>query len=155
MLFQIIMAVAALVAIYGLRTSQDYYARFILLMMLLSVMLTFIQVPEVKTVGLAVYTVCLVLTTVYALLKAGLGTKKRSLLLTMAIPVFLAMIFQLNHWPYVNILYGITSLSLVAFLVICFSGINNYKNELGIISIIAADALIHVIIYFNWRLYSF
>jgi hypothetical protein len=85
------MAFAALFAVYGLRISKDYYARFIILLIIMSVGLTFLPYPGVKSIGLVVYEVCLVLTIVYALLKSGLSNKKRTLLLLAALPVFLAI----------------------------------------------------------------
>jgi hypothetical protein len=37
----------------------------------------------------------------------------------------------------------------------CSSGIVNYKNEAGILAVIAGDALVHVIIYMQWGLYNY
>ena len=155
MLFQVLMAVAGLFALFSLGFSKDYYARFIVLLMCVSVTLTLLSIPTLKTVGLVLYSVSLVLTIVYALLKSEFSARKRSLLLLLAIPVVIALMFQLNQWPAVNIMYGLTGLSLISALFIFIGGIGAYKSELGILAIIIADALIHVVIYFQWQLYSF
>ena len=61
MLFQVLMAVAGLFALFSLGFSKDYYARFIVLLMCVSVTLTLLSTPTLKNVGLFLYSVSLVL----------------------------------------------------------------------------------------------
>jgi hypothetical protein len=148
-----IMIPAALLGIYGLFISTDYYARLITVLMLISVVMTFLPVPAVKTGGFALYAIALVLAVVYALLKRGFSNAKRALILAMIIPAFTAIIFQLNGWPGVSLLYGFSIITILSFAAICLRQ-RDYRNELGFLVIIAADALIHAVIFFNWQLYK-
>ena len=154
MLFSIIIAAAGLFGLYSLSLTRDYYARFIVMLMVVSIVLTLLPVPNIKTIGFVVYLVSLVLTMVYALLKTGTGNARRFTMLVMALPPFLALLFQLNQWPYVKLLYGTCLLSLLAFVYILFAKRKAYQNELGMLTIIAADALIHVWMFFQWDMYK-
>ena len=140
---KVLMAIVGLLGLYSLFTVREYFARVILAVMVLAIGLTFLGDRAIES-GFWLYCVSLVLVMVYALLKRGLGTNKRILILLMAVPVFLTKLFMINHWPYVSTLALCCIITLVCFIA-CIAKVRNYKNEVGFLTIIAADAIVNLL----------
>ena len=142
MLYTIIIILAAVFGIYALTLQRDLFARVILILMILAVALTLCPSENMKTIGFQFYLLPVGLAILYALLKKGFSVRKRSLLLLIALPVFCANLFVLYKWPSADIISMMCLVSVIAFLIICFKSARDYKNEIGFLAILAADAVI-------------
>ena len=130
--------------IYALRVKETY-ARIINWTMIVAIAITFAQVPQLKVDGYYLFAMSMLGVIVYGASGDFTNAKKIVLIscgLLSVIPlgVFLSMTLPYNE---IALLTGIIQLGVFGYAL--KTDIQSYKEEMGFLVILAADALIRVI----------
>jgi len=150
LIYKIIIALAGLFGIFRLFRISDNFARTIVGGQIIAIGLTFIPVNTAVTIGFVLFIVTAMLAIVYGLFKKGFGINKKVFILLISIPVFVAHIFALNHWPYTGIIGWTMLIPIFTYLILTLTNIKRYKNELGFLTILAVDAAIKLSMTIEW-----
>jgi hypothetical protein len=150
--YYIIIGLAALIGLFRLFRTTDNFARIILIGQILAIGFTLLAVGTVTAIGLQLFMLTLVLTIIYGLTKNHFHPLKRILIVVPAILVLVIYFFQLQRYPGAGLLGLTMALPIIAYLILLTTDVNNYKNEIGFLTIIAAAAAIEFIRRFDGSL---
>lgn len=142
MIGKILIITAAIYGAIQLFFTTDKYARLILVTQIISIALTFINLPGLKSIGFTLFSICLFSAMVYTIFRTQSG-KKKLLMYLIIVPVLISFVFRVMHWPGVYILSMMMILPITSFLVLLFSSIRS-KNEIGFLAIIVGEAIIQL-----------
>lgn len=146
MYLQVIMILGALFGfLYALRVKESY-ARIINWTMVVAVGVTFVQIPQVVIDGYYLFALTQVGVIVYALSRSDFSTTKKGVIGLTGLLSVLPMAFFLQISPYfaeVALITGV--LQLGVFIYALKTDIQSYKEEMGFMTVLAADALVRVI----------
>jgi hypothetical protein len=145
----LLIALAAIFALFRLSKTTDKFANAISFGMIFSVALTLIQIRFVFTAGFVLFMLCLLLVIIYGFKKKSFNKFNQVLIIIPAFFVFVLYFFQFQHYPYARAI-GLSMIIPVLCYFILLTRVRSFKNELGFMTIIAATAAIEVARRFNW-----
>jgi len=143
MIFNTLMILSGIFGLYQLTRITNNFARIILAGQIIAIGLTFIPIPSVRSTGFVLFLLLALAAIIYGL------TNKKSLTLIITAPIFLALLFESNNWPFTGLLAWIMVLPIVAYVFIILKDLKRYKNELGFLTILVANAIIKLSIQFG------
>ncbi|MFZ6052521.1 hypothetical protein [Halocola ammonii] len=149
MTHQLIIALAAIFALFRLSKTTDKFANAISFGLIFSVALTLVQIRFVSIAGFVLFMLCLVLVIIYGFKKENLSKFKKPLIVIPAFFVFALYFFQFQHYPYAGAI-GLAMIIPVLCYIFLLTRFKSFKNELGFMTIIVAAAAIEVARRFDW-----
>lgn len=146
----IIAAIAGLAAIYFWPRQAQWSIHGLLILLVSPVALIMVQQPITTMIGLRMLGLGFLLTSVYALVKAGLSSEKRFILLFTSSVTLLTVSFTTLHLPGAGILGLVCAINVGLYAYVMLRRRAAYRMELGILTIIAAESLIRLIQSVFW-----
>lgn len=135
--YQIIMALAAIVGIYLSLKVEQRFLKYIVALLAVGIIVSFFSMANIT-----VYYLGLLLMVFYALLAKGLFASKRGIIIAITLSAFVHGLFAIMMLPGVFELKLLQVVPLALYLLVVIPKRNLYKAELGILTIIAAEAFI-------------
>jgi len=149
MTFKIIIGLAALFGLIRLFRTTDNFAKTILIGQIIAIGLTIPADRKATTIGLALFMLTLVLVIIYGL-RNDFKTIKKILIVVPAALLLLTYFFQLQNYPGAGLLGLTMVLPIIAYIILTTTDINNYRNELGFLTIISVAAAIEFARRLEW-----
>lgn len=141
MMSQIVISLAALFGLFQLFRITDVFAKVIILTQVLAVAITWFPFSIIKTIGFYLFGLMILTAAIYVLTRKMKAITK-GLMFLITVPVFLSFIFKIQHWPYAYELSLFMIVPIVAYIIL-ISRKTGIKNEIGFLTIIATEALLH------------
>lgn len=140
MIAQIAISIAALFGVFQIFRDILILSRGIIFFQLIAIVLTFIQVPVIKTIGFYTFGALLFMVLIYLIIQK-LDVLAKTLMLFITAPVLICFIFKMNHWPHVFELSLMMIVPIILYLILIARKFN-VKNEIGFLTIITTQAAI-------------
>lgn len=138
--YQIIMALAAIVGFYLSLKVENRFLKYIVALLVVGIIVSFFSMANIT-----VYYLGLLLMLFYALLAKGLSASKRAIIIAITLPAFVHGMFVVMTLPGLFELKLLQVVPLALYLMVVLPKRNLYKAELGILTIIAAEAFITIL----------
>lgn len=145
MLFKLLLALAALFAVFWALKTKKIFSGIITIGMVLGISIAVFTSPTLFQTGLIIYAFFVALAIVYGLVEKTKTGEERFAICLSSISILAYWIWVSNHWHGNAVLFPILTL-LVGFYVV-FRKVN-LKNEWGFMVLLFADAL--AIVIENW-----
>jgi hypothetical protein len=141
MTYQVLISIACLYGIYNLFQITEKIHFYILLTLILSVTITWFNL---NTFGFVLYNFSLIIYFIVVLIQNK--PFKIQILFTI-IPLIVANIFSLFNWPLQQVINLTLILSIILYLRLIFNPKLRtvFKNQLGILTILAFDELVKIL----------
>jgi len=140
----IIISASALYGGFRLIKTKDLFANTICGIQILAIIITFSGFQSLLQIGFHMLLLATFLAVIYSVYKTKHSVKKRAVLLSISIPLFVGYLFKALHLSGIDAINFFMIIPIIAF-VMALVDRNTYKNELGFISILSAEALIRAI----------
>jgi hypothetical protein len=147
--YSVLMAMAALAGLFYM-TKAVKKVRIIIAFQLLAVIMILCPDSIVHTAGIFVYILSLLIILVYSLYNELYDSEIKLHYVFITVPVFIIHTFILFKWPYAEILGLIMVVPLLSIMVLYSTRKRTLKGDIGLLVIIAADALIRLFITLEW-----
>jgi len=142
----IIIVLAGLFALIQLFKSKDKFAKVIHGVYVVGIAISFVPVPQIAIDGFYLFAAGNLMVVLYAFSDDGFLKSKQTILILMGGIQLLASFFILGKFPYAGIVSLMGLITLGCFVYVLVKDIKTYKNEIGFLSVLAADALLKVLI---------
>jgi hypothetical protein len=144
MVFLIIILLAGFFALTQIFKSKDKFAKVINGVYAAGIAISFVPVPQIAIDGYYLFAIGNLMVILYAFSDDGFSKSKQAILIIMGAIQLLASVFVLNSYPFEWLVSLMGIITLGCYVFILTKDIKNYKNEIGFLSVLAADAFIKV-----------
>lgn len=142
---RIIIILAGAFAVLQIFKIKDRFAQVIHGLYALSFGLSFINSAAIRLDSFYLFGITHVIVIVYLIHNSEFANQKRILIGTMAVIQLLSTLFILSQWPYVPFIICLGVVTIGAFIYAVTKDIKSYKNEIGFMVVLLADALVKLI----------
>jgi len=144
MAFIIIIVAAGLFGLLQIFKIKDKFAKVINLLYAIAIGVSLIPMPQIAIDGFYLFGLTHLVVLFYVFHNEEFSNEKKGLISMMALIQLSATIFWLMNYPYQTIVFLLGTVTLAAFIFIVVRRIQDYKNEIGFLTVLAADGLIKV-----------
>lgn len=141
----IIILISGVFALLQIFKIKDRFSQAIHGLFVVSIALSFVEMPAVRMDGFYLFGMTLVGVVIYALHNTEFHLKKRILLSAMAIIQLVGIVFILSLWPYTVLALSLSLVSVGLFIYAVVKDSKSYKNEIGFMVVMLADAIVKLI----------
>lgn len=142
MAFIIIIVAAGLFGLLQIFKIKDKFAKVINLMYAIAIGVSLVPIPQIAIDGFYLFGLTHLAVLFYVFHNEGFSNEKKGLMSMMALIQLAATLFWLMNYPYQQIVFLLGLITLAAFIFIVAKRIQDYKNEVGFLTVLAADGLI-------------
>jgi uncharacterized membrane protein len=140
MIFKTLIALAGTFGLTQLLRKINSFAKTIIVIQLIAILLTFIPSSPFVLIGWIVFIIAIFLAIIYSFKNDKSG--KRLIINLICLPVFFANLFTLQHWPFASVFSLSCMICLIAFISKPLTQSKKYKAEIGFLTIIVIDGLV-------------
>gem|GEM_PF-5807218 len=144
-----IIGIGIVVGIVQLIRTKSRFAQLITAGYLIAVISPMISGKVWASVGFFSLAISSILALVYGLKGYGLTGIKKAVISLPAFVLFIMFLFQFQNWPGSGFIGLSMIIPVLALALVAFRKFENYKDELGFVTISAAIALCHFLLTFN------
>jgi hypothetical protein len=137
------MAAAGLFAIYRLPETNSNFYKLMVLLQVLAIVLVFFT-GSIAAIGIGILTFTAFAVILNALSNSETTLQKKAIVGLVALPVLVAHVFAMNHWPFVTEIGLASIIGLVAWG-FAAARKRDFETELGVLTVFAADAAIRFV----------
>lgn len=142
---RIIIILAGAFALLQIFKIKDRFAQVINGLYALSFGLSFINSPAVRLDSFYLFGITHILVIIYLIHNNEFKNQKKFVIGVMAGIQLLSTLFILSRWPFAIEVIFLGIITIVAFLFALTRDIKSYKNEIGFMVVLAADAIVKLI----------
>lgn len=142
MAFIIIIVAAGLFGLIQIFKIKDKFAKVINLLYAIAIGVSLIPLPQIAIDGFYLFGITHLVVLFYVFHNEEFANEKKAIISTMAVIQLLATLFWLMQYPYANLIFLMGAITLITFIFITVKRIQDYKNEIGFLTVLAADGLI-------------
>lgn len=142
MAFIIIIVAAGLFGLLQIFKIKDKFAKVINLMYAIAIGVSLVPIPQIAIDGFYLFGLTHLAVLFYVFHNEDFSNEKKGLMSMMALIQLAATLLWLMNYPYQQIVFLLGLITLAAFIFIVAKRIQDYKNEVGFLTVLAADGLI-------------
>ncbi len=142
---RIIIILAGAFAVLQIFKIKDRFAQVIHGLYALSFGLSFVNSAAVRLDSFYLFGITHVVVIIYLIHNSEFKQQKKLLIGAMAIIQLLSTLFILAQWPHVPVVICFGIVTIAAFIYALTKDIVSYKNEIGFMVVLVADALVKLI----------
>lgn len=143
MVFNFRMVAAGVFGLFRFPLTQSAFYKSVLILQCVAIALAFVPTPPLKTTGAVLFALSAFAILMHSLFRTDSDAKKRTPMALTALPVFIAYVSALNHFPFSAEIGMLTIVSVCAFIYV-LSNAKSFSQEIGSLTVLAADAAIRI-----------
>lgn len=147
----IIISIACVFGIFQLFRITNTYATIITSSLILGVLIALLPSQLPTTIGFYLFVLTILASAIYVLAQK-MDAITKGLMLIVILPVLVNFLFRIQHWPFLYRMSIFMIVPITAYLLLIFRK-TSIKNELGFLTIIAAEAVISFSIIISYWLH--
>ena len=142
---RIIIILAGAFAVLQIFKIKDRFAQVIHGLYALSFGLSFVDSAAIRLDSFYLFGITHVIVIIYLIHNSEFLNHKKAIIGIMVVIQLLSTLFILSRWPYALEVIFLGIITIVAFLFAVTRDIKSYKNEIGFMVVLVADAIVKLI----------
>ena len=141
-----IILISGVFALLQIFKIKDRFAQAIHGLFVVSIGLSFVEVPAVRMDAFYLFGMTTIAVIVYAIHNSEFELKKRIIIATMGFIQLVGTVFILSQWPYIPFVSMLGLITIGSFIYILTKELQSYKTEIGFLVVLVGDATVKILV---------
>jgi hypothetical protein len=141
---RIILTTVSIIMLILTIQKKEKYSIILTCGLTLGILITWTKIPIMISAGMLIYMIAALLITFYGIRLKQLSILEKTVISVTGMWAFVTILFQLNHYPYANVLRLSLIFPLLLYLILLRKGLIR-KNEFGFLTILNLGFLLSLI----------
>jgi len=145
MVYKVLHALAVVCGLALMSLTKDTFARAIIVLQVVAIGAALLG--YFVTIAMILFAITTVLVVIYAFVRVR-QQSRRAVILLIAVPDLLVLVYAMNHWPGAGVFAMIMTIPILAYAIGVLRNWTAYKSEVGFLTILfwsSVSTLIHTV----------